>query len=85
MRIMLAAMVALMAAGAADRAQAIDYPWCAEYTGNWGASTNCGFNTQEQCMATVRGVGGYCRPNGAYVPAAVEYDRRMSRKRKRVD
>ena len=35
-------------------------PWCAFYD----ASTyNCGFHTFEQCLATVRGAGGWCRPN----------------------
>ena len=35
-------------------------PWCAFYS----ASTyNCGFHTYEQCLATVRGVGGWCRQN----------------------
>jgi hypothetical protein len=35
-------------------------PWCAFY----GPSTyNCGFHTFEQCLATVRGAGGWCRPN----------------------
>jgi hypothetical protein len=35
-------------------------PWCAFYD----ASTyNCGFQTYQQCLETVRGAGGYCRPN----------------------
>jgi hypothetical protein len=35
-------------------------PWCAFYD----ASTyNCGFYSYEQCMATVRGTGGWCRQN----------------------
>jgi Protein of unknown function (DUF3551) len=35
-------------------------PWCAFYD----ASTyNCGFHTYQQCLETVRGAGGYCRPN----------------------
>jgi Protein of unknown function (DUF3551) len=35
-------------------------PWCAFY----GSSTyNCGFYSYEQCLATVRGAGGYCRQN----------------------
>jgi len=34
--------------------------WCAFY----GPSTyNCGFHTYEQCLATVRGAGGWCREN----------------------
>ena len=29
------------------------YPWCAQYSGNGGGDTNCGF-TFEQCRATVQ-------------------------------
>ena len=37
-----------------------DGPWCAFY----GPSTyNCGFHSYDQCYATIRGVGGTCRPN----------------------
>lgn len=43
------------------------YPWCALYSlGNDGNSTNCGFDTIEQCRATVFGVGGTCIPNQLY-------------------
>jgi hypothetical protein len=84
MRIVFAVAVALTALGGLDRAQAVEYPWCAQYTGERGDSTNCGFSTIEQCMATVRGVGGYCRENGAYY-AQGGYDRRAEpRPRKRV-
>jgi hypothetical protein len=34
--------------------------WCATY--RWGG-TNCGYSSSDQCWATVRGVGGSCRPN----------------------
>jgi len=37
-------------------------PWCAFY----GPSTyNCGFHTYAQCLATVRGAGGWCRQNSS--------------------
>ena len=37
-----------------------DGPWCAFYD----ASTyNCGFYSFEQCYETIRGTGGWCRPN----------------------
>ena len=36
------------------------YPWCAWYD-DW--TSNCGFVTLRQCMATVSGVGGICKPN----------------------
>jgi Protein of unknown function (DUF3551) len=36
--------------------------WCAEYNYGEGGATNCGFNTFEQCRATISGNGGSCRP-----------------------
>jgi len=44
-----------------------DYPWCANYT---KGSTSCSFNTFEQCMADVSGIGGFCERNTWYRPAA---------------
>lgn len=35
--------------------------WCAQYQ---GGSSNCGFSTQAQCLATVSGAGGMCVPMG---------------------
>ena len=35
-------------------------PWCAYYD---FSTYNCGFHTFEQCLATIRGAGGWCRPN----------------------
>jgi len=34
--------------------------WCANY--RRGVS-NCGYSSSDQCWATVRGIGGSCRPN----------------------
>jgi hypothetical protein len=48
------------------RAQAQNYPWCAQYSGLGG--TNCGFTTFQQCMATVSGIGGFCEVNNMYPP-----------------
>jgi hypothetical protein len=31
-------------------------------------SSNCGFSTWNQCMATVSGIGGFCQPNQFYNP-----------------
>ena len=42
--------------------------WCAEYSGEAGGATNCGFFTIEQCRATVSGIGGFCVPNQFYNP-----------------
>ena len=51
--------------------QAVEYPWCAEYGAKAGGAIVCGFTTQEQCLASVSGVGGFCRRNYAYTePAA---------------
>jgi hypothetical protein len=50
-----------MIGGVAARA---DGPWCAEYSR--GAGTNCGFHTYRQCLDTISGVGGTCRPNPGY-------------------
>jgi len=57
------------------------YPWCANYGGDMGGSSNCGFSTLEQCMATVSGIGGSCDRNPFYVDAAKP--RRAARKRTR--
>jgi hypothetical protein len=45
----------------ASNAQAA--PWCAHYGGRMGGSTNCGFYSWGQCMATISGIGGYCALN----------------------
>ncbi len=59
-------------AGFGTAAQAQNYPWCAYYGGRFGGGggTNCGFTSFEQCMATVRGIGGFCDRNTQYVPPA---------------
>lgn len=58
-------LTALTSTGAV--AQERQYPWCARY--GWTTS-NCGFNTYAQCLATISGVGGYCERNPAYAYAA---------------
>jgi len=63
------------------RAEAQNYPWCAEYSGNMGGSMNCGFTTREQCMATVSGVGGFCVVNTQYQPPGSGPSHRQSGKR----
>ena len=50
-------------------AEAQNYPWCAQYSGGVdGGGMNCGFISFDQCMATVRGMGGFCMQNNTYVP-----------------
>ena len=46
-------------------AQMREYPWCARY--DW-TTTNCGFVSFQQCLATISGIGGRCEPNPRYVP-----------------
>jgi hypothetical protein len=45
----------------------VTYPWCAYYgTPDGVGGTNCGFVSWQQCMATVSGIGGWCRQNPRY-------------------
>ena len=44
----------------------IYYPCYANYGGRGGGGTNCGWSTYEQCMVTIRGMGGFCDPNPFY-------------------
>jgi Protein of unknown function (DUF3551) len=62
-----------------DEAAAQNYPWCAQYTIRGGAR-NCGFVTWEQCMASVRGIGGYCERNYIFHPGDVGPPRRKVRR-----
>jgi Protein of unknown function (DUF3551) len=65
---MLAIFVLTVGIGAPAKAQ--NYPWCAIYDVG-DAAYNCGFISREQCMATVRGIGGFCNANTQYVSPAV--------------
>src|SRR4051812_31213881 len=42
-------------------------PWCAALNGGGSIIEDCAYFSFEQCMQTVRGVGGYCHRN-AYAP-----------------
>jgi hypothetical protein len=44
------------------------YKWCAIYSGARGGAQNCGFDTLQQCRATVSGVGGFCNVNPFWNP-----------------
>ena len=67
--LLLGIVAASIAPGTPARAQ--NYPWCAQYMGgDTGGGMNCGFVSFEQCMATVRGMGGFCMANNTYVPPA---------------
>lgn len=68
MKPMLALAVAVFA-GSGTGVLAQNYPWCANFAD--GAGVNCGFPSQESCMATAIGSGGSCSPNNLYkAPAA---------------
>jgi hypothetical protein len=56
----------------------IYYPWCANYGGgDEGGGTNCGWSTYEQCMVTIRGMGGFCDRNPFYTPPSQNPSRRQ--------
>jgi hypothetical protein len=57
----------VVTAGIVTRAEAQNYPWCAQYSDGSG-SKNCGFTTFQQCLADVSGVGGFCTQNSTYQP-----------------
>jgi Protein of unknown function (DUF3551) len=57
----------------ASATEAQNYPWCLRT--NFGDETvNCGFDSFEQCMASLSGGGasGYCIQNNTYKPPAPE-------------
>jgi hypothetical protein len=45
------------------------WPWCSQYFSR-GTSHACAFSSWEQCMDTVRGIGGYCYANPYLAPPA---------------
>ena len=66
-----ALFAAVAMAALAWPAAAIEYPWCAQYGGDDGdGGRNCGFVSREQCMETVRGMGGFCEQNLFYTGSA---------------
>lgn len=64
-------------------AEADPYRWCAEYGGGRGGGTNCGFVTWQQCMATVSGIGGFCRENPFFDGVPFGGEPRVARPRRR--
>jgi hypothetical protein len=61
-------VLATVVASSAHAQKYDPYPWCAVYGGSMSGSSNCGFKTLQQCMATVSGIGGSCEPNQFYNP-----------------
>ncbi len=66
----LAVIATLTVAATAPAQEHIEYPWCANY--GRGGGSNCGFSTFEQCLTTLRGMGGFCDPNPFYKLRAPE-------------
>jgi len=74
MRVLLFVLGVFVAVVCIERpAEAREYPWCAYYNLHHGGATNCGWVTFEQCLATVRGIGGSCGPNPMYQPTPGPY------------
>jgi uncharacterized protein DUF3551 len=65
MRISLALAIPLVLVIPTQETAAQNYPWCTAGSYKDGAR-DCGFQTYEQCMAAVRGAGGYCEQNQMY-------------------
>ena len=55
-------------------------PWCA-YLGGLGGGFDCSYYTFEQCMATARGLGGWCSPNPGAAAAPEPYRTRRRARR----
>lgn len=66
MRYFVMALVLGLALPLLDAGEARAGAWCAWYD---PYTYNCGFNTFQQCQATVSGVGGYCARNVSDAPA----------------
>jgi hypothetical protein len=61
-------------------AAAQNYPWCAQYGGRMGGAMNCGFVSFDQCMLTVRGMGGFCMANNTYQPPVASHHSHRAKK-----
>jgi uncharacterized protein DUF3551 len=69
MRILLGILaIVVVIAGIGTRAEAQNYPWCADYAGF--GSQNCSFTSFQQCLAGPSGNGGFCNANTQYSPPA---------------
>jgi uncharacterized protein DUF3551 len=84
MRILLFLLgVYIAAVAVGTRAEAQNYPWCAQYSGGdmGGGGTNCGFTTFQQCLDTVSGIGGFCERNTQYQPPPGPHPSSRARRR----
>ncbi len=62
-----AGVTVALAAVTPTSTRAHGYRWCVDGSGGMGGSTNCGFESYEQCMLTARGSNGRCYRNPWYV------------------
>jgi hypothetical protein len=70
---------------AASAQSARSYPFCAIYYGiDTTGTPSCSFDTRQQCMETISGIGGFCIENQYYHGAAVQPPRRVHVMRKRA-
>ena len=60
--VVLGCLIPLFAADDGIAQSPYDYPWCAVYTKTSGA-TSCYYTSFQQCLATMRGIGGTCIRN----------------------
>jgi len=67
------ALAAVMMIGPRSAQAAPYWPWCSQYPGDMGAPHSCAFSSWEQCMETIRGIGGYCYSNPYPPPPSVRY------------
>ena len=51
---------------AMPNASAQNAAWCAHYDFGSDKSVNCGFQSFQQCLSDVRGVGGFCMENKTF-------------------
>jgi Protein of unknown function (DUF3551) len=77
MKLLMWALALMTVATLVTPASAQNYPCCAQYGTGFGGM-NCGFVSFAQCMATVRGIGGFCVVNTQYQPAPGPLSRRRN-------
>jgi hypothetical protein len=65
LQLAVAASASFAATGMSHAQSAYDYPWCALYARTSGA-TSCYYQTRQQCMDTLSGIGGYCMRSPFY-------------------
>jgi len=70
-------IAAMLLSETASGQSARSYPWCAiYYTIDSNGTPSCSFDTRQQCMETISGLGGFCVENQYYRGVAVPTPRR---------